>query len=626
MMEKIRLAANNIVVKIIFGIIILAFIFTGVGGFLGFGSDSNDEQLYITKIDGQGISRAAFEREAQIATQNAGSLGGDDSFIRSIRRSVLANQIDNYLSYQLSESLNAAISDEHIKKIIRQQPIFFENGRFSNKLYLELLAANNYTPDAYAEALRGSILQQQVMGSLLTSEFLLPSDLDIITLEKQQRTGYIASVSLEDIIEPNTINISDEQALAYYEENESTFFRKERVKVEYIRLVKSDFESALLGKDISDKDVEAYYKSHKQNYVEPLRHSYSFIELDDKQTAEEILIQLKNGADFNAIAKEYSLYPNMSNMGWFAINDKSRLPQVIVAANLSKKGQLSSLIEDNDHYIILRLDNIEKEQQYPFSIVKEMVRADLWRQTVDKNYEDTLKRLESSVNKGFDTVTKIAEDAKLTDKVYESEWSYYQEGLSILRIPLIRDIIFDGTMFDDKGSTGKITDIVYSNHDNAHYVLKVVDYKPEGILKFEEEKQNIIDRLTKTAMKEMFSDRIVAITDSLNQGERLNNIRFAQRYTLTRESDDLDKRTVDMIFSLVPPAESEGTIYGSNILSDSTANIAVLLGVMQPDIEQSMIDDAINNIRSSVSNNTNYYLSSALRSKVKIEIMPNANL
>ena len=67
MMETIRTAANSVVVKIIFAIIILCFIFTGVG-FFGFGGSSNsanDEQLYIAKVDGEGISRAGFEEQAK---------------------------------------------------------------------------------------------------------------------------------------------------------------------------------------------------------------------------------------------------------------------------------------------------------------------------------------------------------------------------------------------------------------------------------------------------------------------------------------------------------------------------------------------------------------------------------
>ena len=118
MMETIRKAANSLVVKIIFAIIILCFIFTGVG-FLGFGGSSNtsnDEKLYIAKVDGEGISRAAFEAKVQHETTNS---IGDPSFTKMIRRNILAQQIDNYLAYKFSDNIHATISNELVKNYIK---------------------------------------------------------------------------------------------------------------------------------------------------------------------------------------------------------------------------------------------------------------------------------------------------------------------------------------------------------------------------------------------------------------------------------------------------------------------------------------------------------------------------
>jgi len=42
--------------------------------------------------------------------------GGDASFINMMRQNVLAQQIDNYLAYQFSQKIHAAISNEQCKK------------------------------------------------------------------------------------------------------------------------------------------------------------------------------------------------------------------------------------------------------------------------------------------------------------------------------------------------------------------------------------------------------------------------------------------------------------------------------------------------------------------------------
>ena len=56
MMDNLRTAANSVVLKIIFGIIIVSFILTGVSGYL-IGGGKN----YAAKVNGQEIGRGQFE-------------------------------------------------------------------------------------------------------------------------------------------------------------------------------------------------------------------------------------------------------------------------------------------------------------------------------------------------------------------------------------------------------------------------------------------------------------------------------------------------------------------------------------------------------------------------------------
>ncbi|KJG71597.1 hypothetical protein UA70_06935 [Raoultella planticola] len=56
MMDNLRTAANSVVLKIIFGIIIISFILTGVSGYLIGGSNN-----YAAKVNDQEIGRSQFE-------------------------------------------------------------------------------------------------------------------------------------------------------------------------------------------------------------------------------------------------------------------------------------------------------------------------------------------------------------------------------------------------------------------------------------------------------------------------------------------------------------------------------------------------------------------------------------
>ncbi len=57
---------------------------------------------------------------------------------------------------------------------------------------------------------------------------------------------------------------------------------------------------------VADKDITAYYNSHKSTYVTPKTRQVAHILVSSKSKAQDIEKQLKNGADFAALAKKYS--------------------------------------------------------------------------------------------------------------------------------------------------------------------------------------------------------------------------------------------------------------------------------------------------------------------------------
>lgn len=605
MMEKIRTAANSMIVKIIFGLIIVSFIFAGVGGIFG-SSSANDEQLYIAKVDGEGISRVGFEREAQVATQNAGTLGSDDAFVKYIRRGVLANQIDNFLAYKFSESLSTGIHDEQVKDAIRQQTVFWRNGRFDNQLYLELLALNNYTPDDYANALRASLQQQQVIVSLFGSEFVLPVDSDISTLIDQTRTAYVTSYSINNL---DIESATDEDAAAYYDTNREQFFREQRVKIRYVTNFTPDIKKEI---NVTDNDVKKYYENNKAIYMKPAMHQYSIIDFSDLNAANEMHTKL------TASPKDEELLSQLQDFGWFAVGNT--LPDFLIEADLTKVGQFSTPIQLDDDFVIVRLNNLEAASVLPFEQAKNQVRQDLEQLQLDNLVNSRNEQLEKILAEGITSVDEIAEKANM--QVYTSEWTYEKEALSIGRFPEVRDVIFSDLMIQDDKPTGNISDIIYVEQYNSTFVVQVTDYLPAGIAAFDEVKDQIVQTLTREHKKAVFHDNVNDILQKLQQNERVDGVRFAQRYTVSRndESESLKKSTVDMIFSL-EPSHNGSSVYGVDFVSDSEAVFAAMIKV--DDGERSDISDEI---QPQLMEKTRFYLANDLRNKAKIEIMPNANL
>ncbi len=619
MMETIRTAANHIVVKIIFAIIILSFIFTGIG-FFGFGGGNNarDAQQYIAKVNGEGISRAQFEAQAREITSSS---AGDPAFIKQLRRNVLYSQITNFLSYKFAEQLNANISNESVKEFIKKQQVFFENGKFSNKKYLQLISENGYTPDSYGETLKTYLQQQQVINALVNSSFVLPIDSELSNLKDQTRTVYTSTLSPK-VVNMDDVKITIEDEKKYYEEHKSEFYRKERVKFNYILNEKYNYIDKIR---VTDEEVQKQFQKNKKDYSFPERQAYSVIYVTDKEQADDIMKDLSSGGNFETIVKTVnqasstSPYGKNGSLGWFTMDDS--LPQAFKDANLKKVGQISKPIKVDDGYVIVKLDNVQKSRVMDFDYAKHMITSKLQEEKLNAIFYSVENKIQAAVNKNPNSLEAIAKDSDL--HIVNSDWSYYNDIATILRYPEVRDVAFGDQMIVDGQATGNVSEMITVGQgiDMTDFVIQIVDYRKEGIAPFEEVQDEINKKLYQNIANERFTSTVDNILAQLNETGSSSNVNFAQSYKLTRDSKVLDKKIVDMVFDLVPSVTSK-RVFGVQYLDDKSAAIVVLTGVKTPneqkDISSELLPLYINNIYSS--------LTEDIRSKAKIEIMPDANL
>ncbi|OCG59133.1 hypothetical protein A9G40_07770 [Gilliamella sp. Nev3-1] len=619
MMETIRTAANNIFVKIIFAIIILCFIFTGVG-FLGFGGGNSprDQQLYIAKVDGEGISRAEFEAQARAVTANA---GGDSSFIKQLRRNVLSHQIDNYLAYKFSQSIGVAISNDQIKKFIKKQRDFFKNGKFDNQTYLNLLAENHFTPDSYAEIIRTVLQQQQTVDAIVNSGFVLPNDSEIDSLKNQTRSVYatLVDTSIGGIDELN-VTLDDEQK--YYDEHPKEFFKSERVKVKYIVASEDLIRKTIV---VTESDLRNEYDKNIKNYSYPAKKAYSIIFVTDKEQANKIAKELSSGADFEKMVKtnqqdnHISPYGEKSFLGWFADDDS--LPKFLKDAKLNKVGKTSLPIAVDDGYVIVKLDGMQPKKFMDYDYAKYQIDSKLTKQKIQQALEKQEKMINAALKKSPKSIEELAEKVGL--EVRTSDWITFNDKFSIASHPEVRDVIFSDEMIVDEKATNKISDLITAdrNYGKYDFVVQTVDYRPEGIASFDEVKDEIHKKLFAEMAKKQFKSNIDNALVQLNEKGSAKNVQFAKKYTLNRNSTEIDQNVVNMVFNLHPLASGK-PVYGAELLDDKTAYIVALTKVDTPkeykDLSSELLPILLNDMR--------YYLAADIRSKAKIEIMPDANL
>lgn len=149
MMDRLREGVNSIAVKIILGLIILSFIFAGVGNYLISGSNNAAAKVGGTEI-GRGEFEQAYQNERNRMQSQLGdyfsNLLADPEYVASFRKSVLDRMINDLLLDQHAQALGLRVSDTQIRQMILDMPQFQTDGKFDQEIYQSALRRAGFSP------------------------------------------------------------------------------------------------------------------------------------------------------------------------------------------------------------------------------------------------------------------------------------------------------------------------------------------------------------------------------------------------------------------------------------------------------------------------------------------------
>ncbi|GAB1534236.1 MULTISPECIES: peptidyl-prolyl cis-trans isomerase [Brevibacillus] len=158
----------------------------------------------------------------------------------------------------------------------------------------------------------------------------------------------------------------------------------------------------LATKDMTIKDEEILnvYNSRSDRYTRPMQVRLGQIVVASQKEAEQVLADLKNGADFQTIAKARSIDAdtavNGGDVGWVSIKD-NRLPdEAKPIVEKLEKDKYSEAIKIQDQYVIYQLTERREASQRTFEEVKDELRREIAFAQVE-SLDVVLERLRKSV-------------------------------------------------------------------------------------------------------------------------------------------------------------------------------------------------------------------------------------
>jgi peptidyl-prolyl cis-trans isomerase D len=592
MLESIRESSQGIVAKIILGFIILTFAVAGIGSY------TNNADTSVAEVNGEKISQADFDKAYQAQrnrmVQQFGdmfdTLSSNAEYMANFRDSIIDSLINERLVDQITDGMSLRVSDRRIKKTIREMPEFQVEGKFDNNRYLAIInQAGFYQSSNFRDYLRTEMRRRQLTQSLIASEFSLPYQEEQITaLQNQLRDFRYASLSSAQF--EQDIEVIETEINEYYLANQNRYQNQEKIKVDFIAL---DVNDIALNVEVTDEDVERYYQENIANYKqdEQRRISHILIEFGDDEAAaknqiEQLSKQLSDGADFAALASEFSADTfsgeNGGDLEWLEPGVMEEAFEKAAFA-LSTVGSVSDVVKTDFGFHLIKLTEFKAEQLTALASIAEELKTTVSKQKAEDKFFELQQEM---ARLSFEFPDSLDDAASAIDsEVQTSDWLSRVGNAAPFNSPKVIEAVFSDLIVSDQVNS----DIIEVS-DTLAIVLRANQYQQANVKPLSEVseliKQSLIGQKASDKARILADELLSSFKagDDISEKLSANNSAFEVKVDIARQGSDTDGSIVTEAFKL--PHPSEGKISASTVLlNNGDLAIVELQAVKLGDVE-----------------------------------------
>uniref|UniRef100_I2Q478 Periplasmic chaperone PpiD n=1 Tax=Desulfovibrio sp. U5L TaxID=596152 RepID=I2Q478_9BACT len=426
MLDPMRRYAQSWGIKIVFGLIILVFVFWGVGSFKG------DKATVLATIDGQPVLikdyEKAYQENLRLVKNKNPNVTDKDLQDGGFRWQVFSNMVTTRLLEDQAAKLGIAVSPEELRAEIAKIPAFQnESKQFDAKRYENLLKANDVTPGEFEADFRQNLLLEK-----LAAYVSLPASVtdvearSIFDFMREQATIHYIPFKTEDFTKG--VTPTPDQIKAYYEARKDQFATPAQIKIDYV-----EFTPKALAKpaEVTDADIETAYKANQKKYAKPeqvrVRHFLIMLPADAPQEAvdaataklKDLAAKLKAGADFASLLPKNPNNPEgLIGEDW-AWLPKGSLPKEFGAfeekAFSLKKDEIGEPVRTALGLHLIQAGEHQAAGEKTLAEVKDEIRSDLAEQKAADKLTKALDTIQEKVAAGED-LKKAAAEEKLEIK------------------------------------------------------------------------------------------------------------------------------------------------------------------------------------------------------------------
>ena len=385
MLDLMRRKAQSTYIQATILIIVLVFVFWGVGKSQKGGPDA------IATVNGQKISSQQYQQTYnqtinRYQEQFGGTLPPGLLEALNLKQQVLNQMIQELVMQQGAKEAGLIVGSEEVRKVIQGMDAFREEGVFKLDRYKKLLASSKMTTADFENSVRNDLLHAKILAHL--SRFARISDSELkerFAFDNDQLKLEYVAFSADGF--RNSGSVGEQELNAFFEGRKQAYLTEPQVKLRYLTFLP---EQALANIQLTDQEVEQYYTMNPDRFSTPEQRQarHILIRSNPKDSAElqaakrkklETILELaKAGKDFSQLAQEHSEDASGKKGGDLGFFSKGAMVQPFAEAAFAlKEGEISGIVETQFGLHLIKLEKIRPASVTTLAAAREEISNEL---------------------------------------------------------------------------------------------------------------------------------------------------------------------------------------------------------------------------------------------------------
>tara|TARA_B100001063_G_scaffold3879_1_gene2838 strand:- start:159 stop:1571 length:1413 start_codon:yes stop_codon:yes gene_type:complete len=351
MLSSLRNFSKSKIAGVFVGIIILPFVFWGMGGVFNSGNTN-----VIVKINEKKISTQEFID--YLNNTNVPQQTIRDNIDKNIIEELLSGLVSTTLLELEVKDYDLIVSENTLLKKIKKNKNFLdENGNFQRMKYEKFLLENNQSAPSFELRLRGRELQRNLFDYIgagtVSPKFLIEK-----LYKDENKKLELEFINLENFYKKKE-TITEDELVSFLQENE------DKLKVEYL-----DFDYAIIN---------------PKNLIGVEEFNQSFFDKID-----QIEVDISNEISFETLVSKINIKPIVINNFKFS-SERNEIEKKIYELRTNRY----DIFEIGDNYILYNIRNIEQKKP---DIKDNQTKNEIIQLVTQKNKFDYNRKLLQKIN------------------------------------------------------------------------------------------------------------------------------------------------------------------------------------------------------------------------------------